>query len=95
MKTWIRLGALALAVALAPVAGCGDDDDDGDDDVPTIDGGTADAGADAGGEPATFTAFVIDLVDNQTADDTDAVTIDFALPDPDQDNPDAYAPLFP
>jgi hypothetical protein len=44
-----------------------------------------------------LTTFVIDQILNHTANNTDPVP--FAtfstLPDPDQTNPNAYAPLFP
>src|SRR5262245_581465 len=44
----------------------------------------------------TFAAFVIDLVKNRTADDTDPVEAAsfLSLPDPDQDNERAFDSLF-
>jgi hypothetical protein len=85
--------ALALALAVAAVSACGDDgghqDTDGSIDSPI------DAPIDTPPE-VTFTSFVIDLVQNQTASNTDPVPYaSFStLNDPDQDNPAAYAILF-
>ena len=90
------LAALAAAFALA-AAGCGDDTGDGNNpDGHNTDGPNPDADVDAP-RVATFTSFVIDLVQNQTAGNTDPrAYLDFAdLDDPDLDNPDAYDPLFP
>lgn len=86
------LVALAAALALAAV-GCGDDTSG--DNNPGTDGPSPDADVDAPPE-ATFTSFVIDLVMNQTAGNTDPRPyLDFAdLDDPDLDNPAAYDSLF-
>jgi hypothetical protein len=92
----VRIARLTLALALAAalVGACGDDggghpDVDGSIDSPI------DADIDAP-PPATFTSYVIDLVQNQTADNTDPKPYsEFSgLNDPDQDNPAAYAVLF-
>ncbi len=58
---------------------------------------TPDATPDAPPQNATLTSYVIDLVKNQTADNTAPKPYsDFsALPDPDTMNGSAYAPLFP
>ncbi|HEU0033857.1 MAG TPA: hypothetical protein VFQ53_24685 [Kofleriaceae bacterium] len=80
---------LAILVALAA---CGDNGKGG--------GGT-DGGVDTppDGMPpgATLTSYVIDLVQNQTANDTEPRPFAeiAALPDPDTENAAAYAPLFP
>jgi hypothetical protein len=87
MKRWMLMTLLACTLAA-----CGGDDD-GATRVPDASVPTSDAGPDAGS--ATFTDFVIDLVEHKTADDSDPVTVDFGLPDPDQDNPAAYQRLFP
>jgi len=86
---------LALALAVGALSGCGDDGGSPNLDARNPDGMMVDAPIDGPGEQ-TFTAFVIDLVDNQTADTTDAVA--FAtfstLNDPDTENSAAYAVLF-
>lgn len=91
MKTAGLARALVLGAAL--VAGCGDDGSQ-----PGIDGSIdspIDADVDAP-PPVTFTSFVIDLVEHQTADNTDPVPYaTFSnLDDPDQNNPAAYSILF-
>lgn len=84
------------------LAGCGDDDDDDDDGDDNNDdnggdfdagddGGDVDAGPDGGGG-LTFADFVIDLIENQTADNTEPVAIDFSLPD--DEAPDSFDSLF-
>jgi len=74
---------MLMATLIAAAIGCGDD------------GGTPpDANGDAPRPNATFTGFVIDLIEKQTADNTDPVELDFDLSDPDQDNATAYDPLF-
>ncbi len=81
---------LALASLLATAA-CGDDVD------PQVNPDAAvDAGIDAP-PTATLTSFVLDLITNQTAANTDPKAFeDFStLPDPDQDNVNAYEALFP
>ena len=94
VRTW---GAMLLAVGLAlPAAACGDDSGDGGNnpDGPA----NIDAADDIDApEAATFTRFVIDLVQNQTAGNTDPRPYaDFStLDDPDGENPAAYDPLFP
>ena len=81
-----------LAFALAMLVACGDNQ------IPPA--GHGDAGTDAPGA-ATLTSFVIDLIQNHTADNTQPVAFDqFAtLPDPDLDNADpkqgGYSSLFP
>jgi hypothetical protein len=76
----------ALAAALALVA-CGDD------------GGPAGPDANPTDAPAatTLTTYVLDLVENKTADDTEPRPFaEFAtLEDVDQDNENAYERLFP
>lgn len=81
-----------LAILIALVAACGDDH-------PKM---NADAGADAAPMPdappqeATLTSYVIDLVQHHTSD-TEAPRpySEFSsLPDPDENNGSAYAPLF-
>jgi hypothetical protein len=86
-----RLGALALLAAA--LAACGDN---GDamlaDAMPTPDGAI---NPDA--PPAnTFTQFVKNQINTNTSDTADPVLFGVfaSLPDPDEDNPDAYADLF-
>ncbi|MDQ3367780.1 MAG: hypothetical protein M3680_20340 [Myxococcota bacterium] len=86
----MRSVRFALAGLLA-LAACGDNIKAG--------GGTPDATPDGPGPgDGTFTSFVIDLIQNQTADNTEPVPFaTFAtLPDPalDDPTPSAYAPLF-
>ena len=73
---------IAVAIGLGSVA-CGDDS-------PHL--------ADAGPDDQTFTAFVIDLVNNHTGDEApvsyDAFK-DLADPDADMNNVSAFAVLFP
>ena len=82
----------ATIVALLLTAGCGDNS--------SPPGAGGDAGSDAPGA-ATLTSFVIDLIQNHTADNTQPVGFDqFAtLPDPDLDKADpthgGYSSLFP
>lgn len=90
----MRIALIGGVVLLGVVAsGCGDDDPD----RPVADAGVqpdatvADAGPD-GGTIDTFAAFVIDLVENRTADDTEPVPIDFSLPD--DEAPDSFDVLF-
>ena len=91
---------LALALALAAVAACGEEADT-TIDAAAIDGRTVDAGPDAPidapPDANTFTTFVLDQIQNQTtATGTPVPYATFAtLPDPDTENPAAYAPLFP
>ena len=71
----------------------------GDNDHPLIDAAIPDAPMpDATPPAATFTTFVIDLVQNQTSDTTQPVPFDqfSALPDPDgtNNNVHAYDVLF-
>lgn len=49
-------------------------------------------GNDAPGGPLTFAGFVIDLIQNQTADDTDAVQLPRGLVD--SEDPNAFDELF-
>ncbi|MBP8809198.1 MAG: hypothetical protein KBG48_25640 [Kofleriaceae bacterium] len=95
MKAALRAAALAL-VGLA--AACGDDGTPAGEDGRPPDAPMAiDAGIDAPPDANTFTTFVIDQIQNQTT--ATASPVPFAtfgtLPDPDVDNPAAYAPLFP
>ncbi|MEP6865247.1 MAG: hypothetical protein ABJE66_31805 [Deltaproteobacteria bacterium] len=80
----LRLTLLGILVARA-LGGCGDDTPYVPQDAPT------------GGGSGTFTAFVIDLVMNHSADPTPVAYSTFsALPDPggDANNQAAYASLF-
>ncbi len=91
-----RLAAIALAVGFGLAACGGDDEGGGGTDGPRPDAETDAMDVDA--PPAvTLTSYVIDLVTNQTAGNTDPRPYDdFAqLPDPDADNPAAYGALFP
>jgi hypothetical protein len=97
VKTAARAVRLAAALALAlAAAACGDDGGNPGTDGPGPDGDLSDAMPD-GPPMVTLTSFVIELVSNQTAGDTDPRPYaEFAtLPDPDADNPDAYGSLFP
>jgi len=80
-----------LALALFVTAACGDDGG-----TPVTPDAAVDAGIDAP-PTATFTSFVLDLVGNQTSATAEPRPFeDFStLPDPDQDNPNAYEALFP
>lgn len=93
----LRAAGTAAVLALTLVAGaCGDDSGDG-----AATDGRPDSQPDALAPDApvavTFTAFVVDLVQNQSAATTDPRPFaDFAtLDDPDSANPAAYAALFP
>lgn len=91
----IARAALAAMLAAA-LAACGDDGGTANPDAKVIDApDPIDAPIDAPPDP-TFTAFVIDLVLNQTAGNREPVPYDsFAnLPDPDTNNPAAYSSLF-
>ena len=79
------------ALLLLALAACGNDDH-----LKTGDAGTGSAMPDAPTTAATLTSYVIDLVQNHTtATDTPRPYSEFeALPDPDQSNGSAYAPLF-
>lgn len=92
----MRRALLTAALALA-MAACGDDGGGDNTDGPRPDGDNTDA-MDVDAPPAvTLTSFVIDLVTNQTASNTNPrAYADFAtLPDPDTNNPAAYMSLFP
>ncbi|MBN8468338.1 hypothetical protein JYJ95_17610 [Corallococcus exiguus] len=90
------LRALACVLALGAAvgfSGCHDDDD------PKPDGGTPDSGTpdsgtpDAGPTATEFTAFVKDLIENQTSDTGSPVTLDdknFV----DSEPTDAFPPAF-
>lgn len=95
MRSLRILAALALAIG---IAACGDDSGGGDTpDGPRPDADMTDA-MDVDAPPAvTLTTFVIDLVTNQTASNTNPRPYaDFSmLPDPDTNNPAAYNALFP
>lgn len=85
---WIAAGALALAAA------CGDDGGKQNPDANDVD---APVDVDAPTPVTTLTTYVIDLVEHQTASNTDARPFsEFSdLDDPDVNVPDAYAALFP
>lgn len=95
MRNWRSwLVAACLATCLATAA-CSDDNATTNPDArPTIDGGsTVDGGTGPdGGAGATFAATVIDLIVNQTADDTAPVAVDFASAD--TEDPAAFDSLF-
>ncbi len=83
---------LALA-AMVATAACGDNNTN----TTPVDAATTDT-PDIDAPPAvTYTSYVLDLIVNQTAGNTDPKPFaDFsALPDPDADNPNAYEALFP
>lgn len=85
---FVLAGMLALAA-------CGDNIKPGGGD-----GGMGDGGTDGDVDPdETFTTFVIDLIQNQTMNNTAPVPYSAfeTLPDPDKDtnNVDAYDVLFP
>lgn len=96
MKSLRILAAFALAVG---ITACGDDGggDGNNPDGPRPDADQTDAMDVDAPPPVTLTTFVIDLVTNQTAGNTNArAYADFStLPDPDTDNPAAYNALFP
>ncbi len=90
MKRLILVAGLLLAASA-----CNDESRSGSND-----NNDDNAGSNGSNEPiaGSFTAFVLDLVNNHTVDD--AAPMDYAtfelLPDPDGDsnNVDAYRPLF-
>lgn len=92
--------AITTAALLIALAACGDNirPPNNGDANPGVDAAVVDAAPDAP-PAATFTSFVIDLVQNQTSNTTAPKPFsDFAtLPDPDGDsnNTAAYNPLFP
>ena len=91
----IRAGRVVVLAAVLAVAGaCGDDGGGGNDPDAMVDA-PIDTPIDTPSE-VTFTAFVIDLVQNQTINSTDpkAYSEFSALDDPDLNNPAAYAVLF-
>jgi len=97
MKTWRSwLVAAGLAVASLGTGACSDDNSANTtpDARPTIDAGTTPDGATSpdGGAAATFAATVIDLIENQTADTTPPVAVDFASAD--TEDPAAFNSLF-
>jgi hypothetical protein len=87
--------ALFVAAALSFVVACGDNTNPNQPDS-SIGPDGPEMNVDAP-IPATFTLFVIDLIENQTSDTTEPVpfAIFVPLPDPDLENPDAYDSLFP
>ncbi|RKI01913.1 hypothetical protein D7Y27_26050 [Corallococcus sp. AB004] len=94
-----NLRALACVLALGAAvgfSGCSDDDDDPKPDGGTTkpDSGTPDSGTPDGGPTGTeFTAFVKDLVENQTSETGSPVTLDdknFV----DSESADAFPPAF-
>lgn len=83
-----RAGRFARAAALALVlVACGDDGSPDPIDPPP---------PPPPPPAATFTSFVIDLVQNQTKNDTAAIASEQfgSLADPDEANPAAYSSLF-
>jgi hypothetical protein len=93
-RSW--LVAAGLAVASLGAAACSDDNNGSTtpDARPGIDAGTTPDGATSpdGGAAATFASEVIDLIENQTADTTPPVAVDFASAD--TEDPAAYSTLF-
>ena len=95
MKARTGLLGFAIGLLLATAGACGDDNPSVNPDGPNV----GSDGSDGSMPGNTFTAFVIDLVQNKTADNTQPVAFDqfSQLPDPDGDtnNTAAYDPLFP
>ncbi|NTX49686.1 hypothetical protein [Myxococcus sp. CA039A] len=97
MSTLRAMSCVLLLGAALAYTGCSDDDDDRSPFPPHPDAG-ADAGTDAGADAGTdagveFTAFVRDLVLNETSDTTTPVKLDdknFV----DNAPTDAFAPAF-
>ena len=95
-----RISRLARACVLAslltvPQAGCGDDDDGGGV-TPDATAPTPDAGSGPDAAPGdSFEAFVIDLVEHRTADDTAPVPFEDFADLPDTATEESFAPLFP
>lgn len=76
-----------VLIAAVVLAACGGHSDQPDATPPP---------PDATPPGTTLTAYVIDLVVNHSGDTAARPFAEFAtLPDPDQDNPGAYASLFP
>ena len=90
MRNW-RSWLVAACVA---VAGCSDSASSSPDARVTIDGATAADGGTLpdGGVAATFAAEVVDLIVNQTADNTQPVAVDFASTD--SEDPGLFNSLF-
>ncbi|GMT99385.1 hypothetical protein KH5H1_35040 [Corallococcus caeni] len=94
-----NLRALACLLALGAAvgfSGCSDDDDDPKPDGGTTkpDSGTPDSGTpDAGPTGTEFTAFVKDLIENQTNDTGSPVTLDDKNL-VDSEPADAFPPAF-
>jgi hypothetical protein len=98
MKRFIGLMFMGLLMVggAATLPACG-----GDDEPPPVDAmvppdvdTTPDAGADAS-IPLTFEAYVIDLVENRTAGDTDPAPFTEFSTLPESGDPAAFDPLFP
>lgn len=86
----VLLGGLLLGGGLA---GCLDGgSEDGASGAGDGAGDLDEPGDDPGDGTLTFAEFVIDLIQNHTADDTEPVAIDFSLPD--DEDPDAFEELF-
>ena len=80
--------AWIAAITAVVLAACGGKSDQPDATPPAPDAMQPPTG--------TLTAYVIDLVVNHSAEPAARPFAEFAtLPDPDQDNPGAYAALFP
>lgn len=89
LRPLLYASLLAVGMIGAACSG-GNDDDDREVDDPG-DTGRSTPTPPAG--PSTpFAAFVIDLIENQTADDTEPVAVDFDSAD--DENPDAFDTLF-
>jgi hypothetical protein len=85
----MKFFGLILVLGLASAA-CGDD-------TPFVPSDGNGSGSGSGSGSATFTSYVIDLIQNHSTDQQPAAYTDFAtLPDPDGDNNNgsAYSSLF-
>jgi hypothetical protein len=89
-------GLLAMALLVAATA-CGSSGNNGKKDSSVDSPKTIDGPTDGSSAPATFTTFVINLVENVPANSTPAAFASFStLPDPDgeDNNTAAYSSLF-
>ncbi len=94
MKRCIGMMCVGLLVASLSTA-CGGDDDVTPADAAVDAAPNPDGGADGGNPIDTFEEFVIDLVQNRTASDTDpAPYVDFSTL-PESGDPAAFDVLFP
>lgn len=84
-KQWLLALVAVGVVAAACSGGNGDGGGGGGGGTATPTPGGGDDDDDGGTVPGSYSAFVIDLIENQTADDTEPVAVDFDSEEGDQD----------